>query len=80
MLPLDSAAALEGLRLSVEPAEGVVNAEGSGVAELELVDAEGGGRLGGSSRSKGRGRSDEGSEKGELHRLMNCVARFWGWG
>jgi hypothetical protein len=67
VLALDSAAALESLGLRVEPSEGVVDTEGLGDTELELVDLEGGGSLGGRGRGESGSRGDEGSEKSELH-------------
>jgi len=36
VLSLDRTAALEGLRLGIEPTEGIVDTEGGGVTELEL--------------------------------------------
>lgn len=53
MLALDSAAALERLRLGVEPTQGIVDAKGGSVAELELVHLNSGGeaRGGGSVES-----------------------------
>ena len=67
MLTLNGAAALEGLGLSVEPSEGIVDAEGLGDTELELRDGEVGGDtavLGGGEGGGGAG--EEGSD-GELH-------------
>ena len=65
VLALDGAAAFEGLRLSLEPAEGVEDAQGVGDANLELVDAEGGGRLGHGGGGERGGGGEEGGKDGD---------------
>ena len=68
VLALDGTTTLEGLGLSLEPAEGIVDAEGLGDTELELRDGEVGGDtagLGGGG-GEGGGGADKGSEGSKL--------------
>ena len=67
MLALNGTAALKGLGLRVQPAEGIIDAEGLGDAELELVDTEGRGGLGDGGGLEGGGGGDERGKEGELH-------------
>ena len=67
MLTLNGAAALEGLGLSVEPSEGIVDAEGLGDTELELRDSEVGRNTAGLGGGKGGGRAGKKGSDGELH-------------
>mmetsp|Transcript_18016 Transcript_18016/g.37498 ORF Transcript_18016/g.37498 Transcript_18016/m.37498 type:complete len:226 (+) Transcript_18016:103-780(+) len=67
VLALDGTAALESLRLRVEPSKRIVDTEGLSDTELKLVDLEGGGGLGRRGRGKSSSRGNKGSEKSELH-------------
>ena len=66
VLALDGTTTLEGLGLSLEPAEGIVDAEGLGDTELELRDGEVGGDTAGLGRGDGGGGAGKGSEGSEL--------------
>ena len=66
VLALDGTTTLEGLGLSLEPAEGIVDAEGLGDTELELRDGEVGGDTSGLGGGEGGGGADKGSEGSKL--------------
>ena len=66
VLALDGTTTLEGLGLSLEPAEGIVDAEGLGDTELELRDGEVGGDTAGLGGGEGGGGADKGSEGSKL--------------
>ena len=67
VLALNGTTTLEGLGLSLEPAEGIVNAEGLGDTKLELRDGEVGSDPAGLGRGKRGGRSSKKGGNGELH-------------
>ena len=66
VLALDGTTTLEGLGLGLEPAEGIVDAEGLGDTELELRDGEVGGDTAGLGGGEGGGGADKGSEGSKL--------------
>ena len=66
VLALDGATALEGLGLGVEPAEGIVDAEGGGGTDLKLVDGERSGGAAGLGGGEGGSASEEGGKGSEL--------------
>ena len=67
VLTLDGTTALEGLRLRLEVSERVVNSEGLGDTDLQLVDSERGGGAALLGRSKGGGGCNKGGGDSELH-------------
>lgn len=67
VLALNGTTTLEGLGLSLEPAEGIVNAEGLGDTKLELRDGEVGSDPAGLGRGKRGGRSSKKGGDSELH-------------
>ena len=67
VLALDGTTTLEGLGLSLEPAEGIVDAEGLGDTELELRDGEVGGDTSGLGGGEGGGRGGAKGGNSELH-------------
>ena len=67
VLALDGTTTLEGLGLGLEPAEGIVDAEGLGDTELELRDGEVGGDTAGLGGGKGGGRGGAKGGNSELH-------------
>ena len=75
VLALDGTTTLEGLRLSLEPSERIVDSEGLGDTELELADSKSG--LGGGlgSRGEGGGRGDKGGGDSKLHFILISVPR-----
>ena len=81
VLPLDSAAALEGLGLSVEPSEGIKDAEGLGDSQLELIHHLHGGGGGGGNRGVERtGGGDKGGGESVLHGCWwICEGEGEGW-
>ena len=67
VLALDGTTTLEGLGLGLEPAEGIVDAEGLGDTELELRDGEVGGDTSGLGGGEGGGRGGAKGGNSELH-------------
>ena len=67
VLALDSSAAFEGLRLSVQPSERVENSKGLGDTKFEFADLKGGGGLSLLGRGESGSRGDEGGEDSRLH-------------
>ena len=66
VLALDGTTALEGLGLGVEPAEGIVDAEGGGGTDLKLVDGERSGGTAGLGGGEGGSAGEEGGKGSEL--------------
>ena len=77
VLALNGTTTLEGLGLSLEPAEGIVNAERLGDTKLELRDGEVGSDPAGLGRDKRGGRSSKKGGDSELHLdvYINKMAR-----
>mmetsp|Transcript_19649 Transcript_19649/g.36913 ORF Transcript_19649/g.36913 Transcript_19649/m.36913 type:complete len:286 (-) Transcript_19649:56-913(-) len=67
VLALDRTTALEGLRLSLEPAKGIEDTEGLGHTKLDLADGKGAGGPAGLGRGEGGGRAEDGGEDSGLH-------------
>jgi hypothetical protein len=75
VLALDGTTTLEGLGLSLEPAEGIVDAEGLGDTELELRDGEVGGDTAGLGGGEGGGRGGAKGGNSELHLDVYVIIR-----
>mmetsp|Transcript_3363 Transcript_3363/g.6292 ORF Transcript_3363/g.6292 Transcript_3363/m.6292 type:complete len:241 (-) Transcript_3363:19-741(-) len=74
VLTLNSTTALEVLGLSVKPSKRIVDSERSGGSNLQFVNVEGGGDLGGGSRSKSGCRCAKEGSNSELH--IDIIDKF----